>query len=317
MFEGSKLGADIIIRRNPYLKMYYYYDRGLKPGFGMYSKIYTALPDIYSGRSFIGQVNINDWSNAIYVQATNLNSALFQAGLQLDLLNYNFDKIPNWQEAIGDTNITDPKLGLTYLNLFARLEIDNLNDANYPTKGSKGYVVATAHQLQSESFEVFDYNPFLILKANFLTVIKANSKLVFIPEVNGGVTLNGSSSFPYYFFRGSMGRNYNSNNKSFPGYRFMELNFVEGSDSTTSYAQNIATAELSIRYNLFKSHYLIAFGGVGTASKDIDMFFNSFNFGGFGLKYSIRSSLGPMEIAVHKPTESNDVFVYYNMGFWF
>ena len=311
--DGAALGVDLLIRENVMARVFYDYDRGKYPGFYFESRYFNALPSVFERGRFIGELGINDWMNFLAIQSSYKRRGNVRLGIGLDYQRYNFDRIPEW-ETDPTLGINSDRLGLLHANwVKAQVEFDNLNSKDFPTRGYRLFLQGSLTQLLQESFNAFSFDPFLPVSIDYVQAISAKPWLTFIPRGRAGATLLNQSSFPYKFFAGSFGRNHIQNNRNFVGYRFMELAIEE--NGIEYYPQNIASAELAIRFKIGKFGYLSAMGGVGSASHDVENMFQAF-FGGIGASYSINTIFGPVQAVVHKSTERSVVHAYLSFGYW-
>ena len=99
-----------------------------------------------------------------------------------------------------------------------------------------------------------------------------------------------------------------------------------------SYAfNNIAILRTDIRTRLFKNHYLTAMVNYARSSVDLKNFFkerdelqwselysyNTSNWWGAGVRYSIDTKLGPVSVDVSSSNISKKVNLYFSIGYYF
>ena len=94
---------------------------------------------------------------------------------------------------------------------------------------------------------------------------------------------------------------------------------------------NIAVLRADIRTRLFRNHYLTAMFNYARSSIDISNFFNesdtlvwdelydynSSDWWGAGLRYSIDTKIGPLSFDISSSNISKNVHLYFNWGFFF
>jgi len=308
LLDGATLGLDLLLRSNLGARLYWDYDRGKYPGFYFESRYYNAKPSIYNYGNFIGELPYDDWSTFLAYQSTFKRKFNLKLGLALDYQHYNFSRIPELAELV------DQSLNTFHINwVVLKLELDDLNDRDFPTHGKKVLLEGRITQLLSESFEVFKFDQFIPLHFDYTQAITTYKWLTFLPRVRAGATLLNESTFPYKMFTGSFGRNHINFNRTFPGYRFMEYHVDE--DGESYWPQNIASGELAVRFNTGQLGYFTLMAGVGTASHSIDHMFTNF-FSGFGISYSLKTLFGPVQFVVHKSGEYGGVYGYLSIGYW-
>jgi NTE family protein len=307
LLDGATFGLDAQLRTEPWAKIYYSFDRGKYPGFYVESKYYSAKPAIYIDKNFRGNVKLHDWSTYVALQYSIKRQFHFEVGVGVDYQNYNFDEVPDWVE---------DGLNVFHANwAIVKLESDNLNKRNFATSGSKIKVKGTVTQVLSENLEVFTFDPFIPISFDYVQAITPVKWFTVLPRARAGVTLGAESSFPYRFFTGSFGKNFDKNNRGFAGYRFMEYTVLEAGER--DYPLNIASAEIEARFNTGGWGYVSLMGGFGSASLDIK---NTFNyqqyFGGLGIGYSLNTIAGPIQFIVHKSTDYKEIYAYFSLGYW-
>ena len=94
---------------------------------------------------------------------------------------------------------------------------------------------------------------------------------------------------------------------------------------------NIAVLRADIRTRLVRNHYLTAMFNYARSSIDISNFFNesdtlvwdelydynSSDWWGAGLRYSIDTKIGPLSFDISSSNISKNVHLYFNWGFFF
>ena len=164
-------------------------------------------------------------------------------------------------------------------------------------------------------------------------------KLVLVPQVYGSFLFgsgakNGFTESWNPVFNGPVPA-YPSMNNIIGGaemgrYIDQQLPFI-GVNNISLAFNHIAILRADIRTRLFKNHYLTAIFNYARSSIDINNFFkeseelqwsqlydyNSSNWWGAGLRYSIDTKIGPLSFDISSSNISKKVNLYFSMGHYF
>lgn len=225
------------------------------------------------------------------------------------------------------------------LGTFAYLCYDNLNKSRFPTRGAKGRIDFTWKDgiFNGKSIEKLHLGSLVFGFEGYIPVIE--DRLVVIPQLYGSFlfgegAVNGTHKGWNPIFKGPV-----------PSYPYMN-NIIGGAEkgryidhhlpfiglNKISFAfNNIAIARADIRTRLFKNHYLTAIANFGRSGIDFKNFlkeretlqwsefydYNSSNWLGAGLRYSIDTKIGPISFDVSSSNISRKVNLYFSMGHYF
>ena len=225
------------------------------------------------------------------------------------------------------------------LGTFAYLKYDKLDKASFPTRGVTGSVDLTWKDM---SFTSKGTNPMSLGSLVFgfegyIPIIK--NRLVFIPQMYGSIIFgkgayNGITDAWNPLFKGPVPA-YPSMNNYIGGtemsrYIDQQLPFI-GLNNISLAFNNIAVLRTDIRIRLFRSHYLTAMINYARSSVDLKNFFheqdtpqwgelydyNSSNWWGAGIRYSIDTKIGPLSFDISSSNISKNVNLYFNLGYYF
>ncbi len=317
LIKGSRFSLDAVVSPRPRFRLLYEVDRGFKPGFGIRSNLFFTKPDVIQNEASIGRFNYDDWTTGLYMLFSVNNKAVLRLGGELNLAFYDFRDVPLLREILDPDN-NDPnatQIEFNHINLFTEISVDVLDDFNYPTKGHYFFGTARYHTAQLKNLDAVFDNHFLSFYVQYKSAFSATPWFTLIPELTGGlgVALNGgqSYSFNYYYNLGGLGRNYFHYQTTFLGYQYSELFGLT----------NLAKGGLEARFNPFGKHYISGlFNYAFTVNRltlseaTEDDFVNIY---GWGIKYSLNTFLGPLELTAHKNIQSGPWLFYFNLGYWF
>ena len=164
-------------------------------------------------------------------------------------------------------------------------------------------------------------------------------RLVLVPQAYGSFLLgnsatNGANDSWNSIFNGPVPA-YPSMNNVVGGtemgrYIDQQIPFI-GLNKTSLAFNNIAIARADIRTRLFRNHYLTAMINYARSSIDIQNFFNesnnllwedlydynSSNWWGGGIRYSIDTKIGPLSFDISSSNISKRVNLYFSIGHYF
>jgi NTE family protein len=225
------------------------------------------------------------------------------------------------------------------LGSFAYFRYDNLNKASFPTKGVTGRVEFSwkDRAYSSNTSSNLGIGSVIFGFEGYLPIIK--NRLVLIPQLYGSI-LFGKGSFS------GLSHSWNPTfNGPVPAYPSMnnviggpemgryidhQLPFI-GVNNISLAFNNIAILRTDIRTRLFKNHYVTAMFNYARSSIDLNNFFkekdvlqwsqlydyNSSNWWGIGLRYSIDTKIGPVSLDISSSNISKKANIYLSIGHYF
>ena len=222
---------------------------------------------------------------------------------------------------------------------FAYFRYDNLNKPSFPTRGVTGKIECTWKDMifSSKSTEFLGFGSVLFGFEGYVPVIE--DRLVLIPQLYGSIlfgsgSVNGYTSSWNPIFNGPVPA-YPSMNNVIGGsemgrYIDQQLPFIGVKNISLAF-NNVAILRADIRTRLFRNHYLTAIFNYARSSIDLKNFFNereelqwgelygynTSNWWGAGLRYSIDTKIGPLSLDVNSSNISKNVNVYLSIGHYF
>ena len=225
------------------------------------------------------------------------------------------------------------------LGSFAYFQYDNLNKASFATRGVKGKINFTWKDMlfTSRSTQSLGHGSVVFGLEGYVPIIE--NRLVLIPQLYGSVlfgkgAVNGSTSAWNPVFDGPV-PTYPTMNNIIGGaemgrYIDQQLPFI-GINKVSLAFNNIAIARADIRTRLFRNHYFTAILNYARSSIDLKHFlkdtdeplwaelydYNTSNWWGAGLRYSIDTKIGPLSFDVCSSNISRNVNLYFSLGYFF
>ena len=222
---------------------------------------------------------------------------------------------------------------------FAYFRYDNLNKASFPTRGVTGKIEFSWKDMMfsSGNTQSLGLGSVTFGFEGYIPIIE--NRFVLIPQLYGSIL----------FGRGAVNDGSNSWNPIFdgpvPAYPYMnnviggaemgryidqQLPFIGVKNISLAF-NNIAILRTDFRTRLFSNHYLTAMFNYARSSIDLKNFFceneellwselydyNSSNWWGAGLRYSIDSKIGPVSLDISSSNISKKVNIYMSVGYYF
>jgi NTE family protein len=225
------------------------------------------------------------------------------------------------------------------LGTFAYLRYDNLNKPSLPTRGVTGKIEFSWKDMlfTSKSTGYLGYGSVVLGFEAYVPIIE--DRLVFVPQVYGSVlfgpgSVNGEQNAWHGLFKGPVPVYPHMNNviggTEMGRYIDNQLPFI-GVNKISLAFNKIAILRTDIRARLFKNHYLTAMFNYARSSVDFKNFFkqseelqwgelygyNSSNWWGAGLRYSIDTKIGPVSLDISSSNISRKANIYLSIGYYF
>ena len=225
------------------------------------------------------------------------------------------------------------------LGSFAYIHYDNLNKADFPTRGVKGKMDLTWKDMQfnSKSTSSLAFGSLVFGFEGYIPIIE--NRLVLVPQLYGSILFGNGATKGYSYgwnpvFKGPVPA-YPAMNNVIGGaemgrYIDQQLPFI-GVNKISLAFNNIAIARIDFRTRIYKSHYLTAIVNYGRSSVDMKNFFkerdelkwsemynyNASNWWGAGIRYSIDSKIGAISFDVSSSNISKTANFYFSLGHYF
>ena len=313
LFDNDVASLDIILGDNVRYNFEYFIDKGfywsigLKSRFNQFHKNVSAQLFLDNNQQTINGVNkldveLQDQTNQIYFQTLFRKDFAFSIGGEHKRL-----KIKS--ETVID-NVDDDELifeNTDYLSVFGALKFDTYSNKYFPKRGV--YFNGDFHLYAHASNFNKEFSQFSIAKADIGYAFSLNDKLAINIQSQGGFKIGADTTSSLNFALGGYGNNFINNFISFYGYDYVSIignSFVKGT--------------ISVDYELYKKHHLIA--SANFANVDDDIFEDSEwitapDYSGYAIGYAFETFLGPIEAKWSWSPEVNKSIWFFNVGFWF
>ena len=268
-----------------------------------------------------------------YLSENNLRAFSLGVGAQAELVTPRKVMYSYYETEDMDTK------SIFTLGTFAYFAFDNLNKHHFATNGVKGRIDFTWRDsfLKNKSLDKLQMGSVVYQFESYIPVVK--DRFVIVPQMYGSFLLgpgakNGITDAWNPLFKGPV-----------PMYPYMN-NIVGGAEmgryidhhlpfigvNKISFAfNNVAILRADFRVRVYKNHYLTAMANYARSGIDMKNFFkqnktpqwpelygyNSSNWWGAGLRYSIDTKLGPLSLDVSSSNISRKVNLYFSFGHYF
>ena len=331
--SGFKADIDTKLGSNQWLKLNLSYGHLLYPKINFSYKFRNSELDVYDMDKL--DMNGKFLQHKFRLYLSENYSRTFSIGIGFEVEHLTPRKV---MYSLYDAVDMDYK-AINTLGTFAYLNFDNLNKNRFPTRGVKGNINATWKDgiFSSKGIEKLHFGALTFGFESYIPVIE--NRLVIIPQLYGS----------FLFGKGSTNGTHSGWNEIFQGpvpmYPYMnnmiggtemgrcidqQLPFI-GLNKTSFTFNNVAIGRIDIRTRLFKKHYLTAMFNYGRSSVDMKNFlkerepllwserynYNTSNWWGAGLRYSIDTKIGPLSFDVSSSNISRNVNLYFSFGYFF
>ena len=187
---------------------------------------------------------------------------------------------------------------------FVKLGIDNLDNAWFPRSGIKLDALAV---YQTDLVHSENTSPFLDATLTFKWVVSPGSRLAVSPFLNSRVLIGNDAPV-------ALMNCYGGNEAG--RYTRQQLPFY-GTIGVTAAEPMLAVAGLDLRYNLYKSHYLMLTGNYLRDGHSLESFVQRQGIYGVRAGYAFDFIAGPLEVDLLWNSITRSAGVYMSLGFWF
>jgi NTE family protein len=290
LIDGTKLSVTLGLGDSPKILASYFKNNGAIPGWGL--NVEGQNMDIYHYRENrkITTIDYTEISTKLYTQSIFKNSFAIGGGLEFEFVN---------QKPVVGEVLPESKSNRFY-NGFAFLNVDRYDDISYPARGSRLYCMYKliyAEHLPFDHFFRFQYE----------TAIPLVKRLTFLPSFFAGYSTADSTESAYQFYLGGMNRVYYKGLIPFTGLDFMQVN-----------NRVVAGMGANLQLNFWRNNYAVLRVNAGSTAWDAgDLFMPGTGLLGFGITLGNNSIIGPIEITLMASNMHNDIFAYFNIGYWF
>ena len=331
--NGFKASVDSKLGSNQWLKTNVSYGHLLYPRINFSYYFRNSELDIHDMSDLVMNMKFLQHKFRLYLSENYSRTVSVGIGIEAELLTpkkvmYSLqDALDNDYQAVNT------------LGTFAYLHFDNLDRINFPSRGFKGKINFNWKDMKfgSSQSDDFQYGSLSFGIQRYISVVK--DRLVFIPQLYGSFlfgngSINGTSSAWNPIFQGPVPAFASMNNvlggTEMGRYIDHHLPFI-GMNKISFAFNNLAIARADVRARLFRKHYVTAMFNYARSSVDLNNFFkeqselqwpelydyNTSNWWGAGVRYSIDTKIGPLSVDVSSSNISRKMNLYFSLGHYF
>lgn len=300
ILNNSLLELTLGLSENPHAAFKYYQNNGLKPSFGISSNwVSFSFIEYENGKDKIAEYRFNNLVNNLYVQFQNKKTVAFGVGLQLEFSSLRND--------IGFDYIFDnSSRSQTNFNFYTYLKVDRWDKSFFPHTGGKVDLRAIFVTEFITGGNMNFGDKVTVISGEYDRAIPLAPRWTFRPRLNFGMSIGQGSYYSQLFLLGGQGNKYLHGMVDFSGLNVSQL-----------VGRQMMAGRLSLQYNIYKKHYLLATLDMGNVSYDEENLWDfSGGAAGYGITYGYDSFIGPLEFSV-MGSNYRGISAFLNLGFWF
>lgn len=331
--SGFKADISTKLGSNQWLTAKFSYGHLLYPRINLSYNFRNSELDAYDMDALVMNMKFLQHKFRLYLSENYSRTISVGVGLEADLLTPR--KVMYQHYEASDRDYTQANT----LGSFAYIQYDNLNKSSFATRGLAGKVDFTWKDMlfTPEGANTMSYGSVTFGLEGYIPIIE--DRIVLIPQLYGSFlfgkgSVNGISDSWSPLFNGPVPA-YPSMNNVIGGaekgrYIDQQLPFI-GIKNLSLAFNNVAVARADLRARLFGNHYLTAIFNYARSSIDLKNFFkerdelvwgnlydyNSSDWWGAGLRYSIDTKMGPLSFEISSSNISKNVNLYFSLGHYF
>ena len=331
--SGLKADFSAKLGQNQWLKTSLSFGHLLYPRINLGYSFRNSELDTYDMDKLVMNMNFHQHKFRLYLSENYSRTISVGVGLEADLLK------PRKVMYMYHDALDNDYQWVNTLGSFAYIRYDNLDKERFPTSGIKGKVDFTWKDLMFHKGNAngIAFGSLVFGIEGYVPIVE--DRLVLVPQAYGSFLLgnsatNGANDSWNSIFNGPVPA-YPSMNNVVGGtqmgrYIDQQIPFI-GLNKTSLAFNNIAIARADIRTRLFRNHYLTAMINYARSSIDMQNFFNesnnllwedlydynSSNWWGGGIRYSIDTKIGPLSFDISSSNISKRVNLYFSIGHYF
>lgn len=293
---GAKLSMDAILATNPAFAVRYTIDNGWKPGLFLGASIHDETISQYVNGDKTSLVNLQLYKGQLATHSVYFDA--FRISLGAEVEHFHVESV------IG--SIPDGILNnQTLLNYYAKIDLDQMNRAYFPTVGWK--FLGEAKIVTDNGWLLNEGNPFMPVKLNLQFAKSFGRRFTVLPSVKGRIIIGSGEPVYYKSFVGGVEQtDYLNAQVPFIGLRRMEL-----------MTRNVAAGEMDFRYRFWSDIYLTLSANMGFYGDDNDFLTKGEMLAGGGVTLSYNSMVGPVELMFSSSNISKEPSMFLSLGYWF
>ena len=331
--SGFKADVNTKLGSNQWLDVNFSYGHMLYPRINISYNFRNSELDAYDMDALVMNMKFLQHKFRIYLSENYSRTISFGGGFETELLD------PRKVMYLSHDTIDSDYKNVNTLGSFAYFHFDNLDKDTFATRGIKGRMDFSWKDMMFSNHDTKALGTGSVRFGleSYIPLLK--DRLVLIPQLYGSFlfgkgSVNGISDSWNPLFDGPVPA-YPAMNNVIGGtemgrYIDQQLPFIGINNISLSF-NNIAIARADIRTRIFKNHYLTAIVNYARSSIDMKNFFkeketlvwnelysyNSSNWYGAGIRYSIDTKIGPISFDVSSSNISKKVNLHFSLGYYF
>lgn len=331
--SGFKADLSAKLGENQWLNAKVSYGKMLYPRINFSYNFRNSELDTYDMDALVMNMKFRQHKMRLYISENYSRTVSAAVGFESDYIVPHKVMYSNFDSLDKDYTISST------LGTFAYLHYDKLNKSSFATRGVAGKLDFSWKDMlfTSKTADALSHGSFVFSFESYIPIIE--NRLVLIPQFYGSMlfgkgAVNGAADGWNPLFQGPVPAHPVLNNiiggTEMGRYVDQQLPFI-GVNRVSLAFNNVGILRTDIRTRLFRNHYLTLMANYARSSIDLKNFFkdsgeplwpglysyNSSNWWGAGVRYSIDTKLGPLSLDVSSSNISKRVNVYFNLGYFF
>ena len=287
------------ISNNPGIKFNFEREhKNCLPDVGLEIKVKEQNYDFYNKGEKLFGANVFYSSSSLYSRRYLGDFWEWKTAVQEEYFHGDIFVRENFSQNVFPTD--NDNLWLT--NVHTSVSFDNRNDFYFPDNGS---FFSIEGELDAYSKDLHTLFPTVLLRYNHILSLGKKTSLIF--NVNSRALFSSDNPEVKSIFLGGA-----------PYANFFDYNIpFMGLTSYTLADRLVCVESVEARFNLFKNHYFSLVFNSLQQGVDLSKINNSLAIYGGGLKYSIKTIIGPVELGIGYSGENEGMMGSFNLGYWF
>lgn len=298
LFNGTRFSLDAILSKNTLFGGLFQFSNKSLPEFDLSFQYKNFNMELFDQTDKLGEADVKDITGEFSLMEDFGSNYLFNLGVKVEY--FNTDRFLSESSIAGPYDAEN-----TILSAFCKIRFDNLDNKYFPKRGFDLNVEFS--YASNEVSDIIENTTTPILSYNLKSAITLGSDVCLIPNFYGRLLLNDNGEL----FRGNF-----LGGEEITQLLDYHLPFV-GVERSIVLRDKTFIAKLELRGRFNDENYLsLIINGATHFTKFRDWQTREL-IGGYGLKYSYKSFIGPIEFQLSTSDYTDDIDFFVNVGKWF
>lgn len=298
LFNGTRFSMDAILSKNTLFGGSFQFSSKSLPELDLSFQYKNFNMELFDQTDKLGEADVKYFTGEFSLMEDFGSNYLFNLGVKVEY--FNTDRFLSESSIAGPYDAEN-----TILSAFCKIRFDNLDNKFFPKRGFD--LNAEFSYASNEVRDIIENTTTPILSYNLKSAISLGSDVCLIPNLYGRLLLNDNSEL----FRGNF-----LGGEEITQLLDYHLPFV-GVERSIVLRDKTFIAKLELRGRLNDDNYLSLIVNGATHFTKFSDWQTRELIGGYGLKYSYKSFIGPIELQFSTSDYTDDIDFFVNVGKWF